>query len=35
MKREEYAHLACGYDYILDYGDWKRRFAAGPLLIGY
>lgn len=25
----------CGYNYVLDYDDWKRRFDAGPLFGGY
>lgn len=26
---------ACGYDYVIGYDDWKRRFAAGPLFEGH
>jgi len=25
----------CGYNYVIDYDDWERRFAAGPLFGGY
>ena len=25
----------CGYDYVVDYADWKRRFDAGPTFGGY
>jgi len=25
----------CGYNYVIGYDDWKRRFAAGPLFGGY
>lgn len=25
---------ACGYNYVIEYDDWKRRFAAGPLYSG-
>ena len=25
----------CGYDYVIGYDDWKRRFEAGPLFGGY
>jgi len=25
----------CGYNYVLDYADWKRRFDAGPVYAGY
>jgi hydroxyacylglutathione hydrolase len=26
---------ACGYNYVIGYDDWRRRFAAGPLFGGY
>lgn len=25
----------CGYNYVIDYGEWKRRFDQGPLFSGY
>jgi len=25
----------CGYNYVIGYDDWKRRFDAGPLFGGY
>jgi len=25
----------CGYNYVIGYEEWKRRFAAGPLFDGY
>jgi len=25
----------CGYNYVIDFADWKRRFDAGPLFGGY
>ena len=25
----------CGYNYVIGYDDWKRRFEAGPLFAGY
>ena len=25
----------CGYNYVIDYDEWKRRFDAGPLFGGY
>lgn len=25
----------CGYNYVIGYADWKRRFDAGPLFSGY
>lgn len=25
----------CGYNYVIGYDDWKRRFDAGPLFSGY
>ncbi len=25
----------CGYNYVIDYNDWKRRFSAGPLFGGH
>jgi hypothetical protein len=27
--------IACGYNYVIGYDDWKRRFAAGPLFGGH
>jgi len=27
--------IACGYNYVIKYDDWKRRFSAGPLFGGY
>jgi hypothetical protein len=27
--------IACGYNYVIEYDDWKRRFEAGPLFGGY
>jgi hydroxyacylglutathione hydrolase len=26
--------MACGYNYVIAYDDWKRRFEAGPLFSG-
>ncbi|MBM4348453.1 MAG: MBL fold metallo-hydrolase [Deltaproteobacteria bacterium] len=26
---------ACGYNYVIGYDDWKRRFLTGPLYGGY
>ena len=26
---------ACGYNYVIGYDDWKRRFSAGPLFGGH
>lgn len=25
----------CGYNYVVDYHDWKQRFKAGPLFDGF
>ena len=25
----------CGYNYVIDYGDWRRRFDAGPPFAGF
>ena len=25
----------CGYNYVVEYGEWTRRFEAGPLFSGY
>lgn len=25
----------CGYNYVIGYADWKRRFEAGPLFNGF
>jgi len=27
--------FACGYDYVIDYAEWKDRFDAGPVFGGY
>lgn len=27
--------LVCGYDYVIDYDDWKNRFDDGPVFGGY
>jgi glyoxylase-like metal-dependent hydrolase (beta-lactamase superfamily II) len=27
--------VVCGYDYVIDYTDWKNRFDAGPIFGGY
>jgi hydroxyacylglutathione hydrolase len=27
--------MVCGYNYVIGYDDWKRRFYAGPLFSGY
>jgi len=27
--------IACGYNYVIKYDDWKSRFSAGPLFGGY
>jgi hydroxyacylglutathione hydrolase len=25
----------CGYNYVIDYAEWKRRFDDGPIFAGY
>jgi len=27
--------FVCGYNYVLDYGEWQRRFDQGPVFGGY
>lgn len=27
--------VVCGYDYVIDYADWKNRFDDGPVFGGY
>ncbi len=27
--------FVCGYDYVIDYAEWKDRFDAGPVFGGY
>lgn len=33
--RDRQLTTVCGYNYVIGYDDWKRRFDAGPVFGGY
>ena len=35
LLKERKLSTVCGYNYVIDYGEWKRRFDEGPVFGGH
>jgi hypothetical protein len=35
ILKDRKSTTVCGYNYVVDYPEWKRRFDAGPIFGGY